>query len=137
MIPLIRYSDSDGTIFPERDTLIEYPLVDREETIFSFFTQKYLLRLCEPESLPCSPSDIIEPLPIIVITQFSYSTLARKHMIYIYTHTDECEDASYDTGHNMIDHHTIVLSKIDTESMEMHDFCNEKTTEEYEKISVH
>ena len=48
----------DLSSFPERYLLIEYPLVEREESVFAFSSKKLLLSLRQTKRLASTPTDI-------------------------------------------------------------------------------
>lgn len=59
----------DRSFFPERYLLIEYPLVEREESVFAFATKKLLLRLRQAKRLSGTPTDI-EKLSTIKMVRY-------------------------------------------------------------------
>ena len=82
----------DLSSFPERYLLIEYPLVEREESVLAFATKKLLLRLRQAKRLPSTPTDIEKLLPIKMVRYIPSVTLAR--MVTIHQEDNSCEAES-------------------------------------------
>ncbi len=71
----------DASFFPERYLLIEYPLVECEESVCMLFSEKFFLSFCESERLSSWPTYVVELIPIKVIIYFSRIFFARKIII--------------------------------------------------------
>ena len=59
------------SLFPERDSLIEYPFPESEEPIFSFFSEKFFFRFSKSKCFPRIPSDVMKFFSIKVIILLS------------------------------------------------------------------
>lgn len=86
----------DVSIFPERNLLIQYPLIKCEKSIFMLFTEKFFFCLCESKCLSRLPSDIIKSLSIEMIGNSSFIYTARIKNIYRICQCDEKYQREYD-----------------------------------------
>lgn len=98
------FGGGDGSIFPERYSLIEYPLIEREESIFMFFTKKLLFRSCHTKYLSSTPADIVEFFTIKMVGNISFVVLARMMTIHQEYYGSEENPTRNDRKNNTLEH---------------------------------
>ena len=97
----------DFSFFPERYFLIEYPLIEWEESVFAFSAKKLFLCLCQAKCLSGTPTDIEKLSTIKMIRCISSMTLARMVTIHQKDNTSETQSTGNKGYNNTLKHRNI------------------------------